>query len=1066
MDFDISKENIQPLRGGRNASQLGVALQAQTDMDHHRELLQQQSEFEHQIETYTGDDPLEIWYNYISWVEQSYPKQGHEGNLGPLLERCLCLFEKDPRYRNDRRLCKLFIKYIDQHQNPLELYHMMYASELCRGCADMYRAWAYYYEATGDFQNAHTIFEYAKKELAQPIGDILSAQESLVLAAGRHMIYGPNERDLSEKRQALTSLQTFKPGQVGSVRNAISDYPVTLGAPVAGLSNASIPVYEDKGPQVRGAEAGPISIIAAAKRQEVPKENTLKPGQWTTVVLKNKLVGQRNLNSCGGNADRASIPIYEDQDEELRVAERNSFVSAEKHQEMSTVKQEMWKMRPLAQGSGPGYEDGLKRTTDFVSETFENYSDWIVSLTIPEPKDDRMVPMYPKAKVYSKINTEYSLEELRTGRYLPAKSQHQSVKNLSYHEQISYQNISKHHHEQTQREESHHQSPLAFNIWNSPQEKQVLNFDLWNTSKHDTPNTSINIPKSSVPQFSIYEQSTLALQEHIEPKGSAMKTPFKDLNAEELAETGSRGGMDVAAAAPVDSAKRLPLYDDDSSSSYDKIPETADFNDLTCNTQMFGFNLNVMQVSTPQNKQQYPANSEANAAKLTPKQLFAEQTLKNDGEKYEKNLSTIFEETKSYGQSSSSSSSNAATKSSLFGSNFKQNTMAKISEEHNSYLAQNLMVNAALRSSSLGDLMDFDQQTNPVPSIPKPVESVVPAPTKFTPLTVVPSDPFKQNLIEALLRRVNFPGPHIHGYVYLSSIPKLVVRKESVNIGLDKYVIEKQLGKGTYGTVFRGIDVRTGNTVAVKFQRPANKWEFYICRELRSRLAQHPLWERFMDVRIGYFSDQASVLISEFMPCGSLLSVANTVKQKSGRPMKESLCIHFCLEMLKVVQAMHEVKIIHADIKPDNFLVQLTTNDAIVLQLIDFGCSIDMSLFPPNASFTRKVTTENFICCEMLDDRPWNYHTDLFCIAATAHVLLFDKYIQMRKNDGHWSISNRLPRYARLDLWNMFFSTLLNQQDGPANSAALQAMLEDSLNHKFDDYHNELRFLTNLLKNR
>ena len=202
------------------------------------------------------------------------------------------------------------------------------------------------------------------------------------------------------------------------------------------------------------------------------------------------------------------------------------------------------------------------------------------------------------------------------------------------------------------------------------------------------------------------------------------------------------------------------------------------------------------------------------------------------------------------------------------------------------------------------------------------------------------------------------------------------------------------------------------------------------------------------------------------MPCGSLLDVANLVKQKSGRSMKESLCIHFCLEMLKVVQAMHEVKIIHADIKPDNFLVQLLANDVVGLQLIDFGCSIDMSLFPMGASFTRKVTTEDFVCCEMRDNRPWNYHTDLYCIAATAHVLLFEKYIQLQKKDGHWSISSRLPRYARLDLWNMFFSTLLNQQDGPADSVSLQAMLEDSLNHKFDDYHNELRYLINILKNR
>lgn len=180
--------------------------------------------------------------------------------------------------------------------------------------------------------------------------------------------------------------------------------------------------------------------------------------------------------------------------------------------------------------------------------------------------------------------------------------------------------------------------------------------------------------------------------------------------------------------------------------------------------------------------------------------------------------------------------------------------MAKISEEHNSYLAQNLMVNAALRSSSLGDLMDFGDHSSPV--IPKKVpKKVIASPVlKRSPVTFMPSDPFKQSLIELLLQRVHFPGPHLQGYYYLSNIPKLTVKKESVSIGSDRYVIEKQLGKGTYGTVFRAMEVKTGNTIAVKIQRPANRWEFYICRELRSRLANHPLSEKFMDVRIGYFS--------------------------------------------------------------------------------------------------------------------------------------------------------------------------------------------------------------------
>lgn len=41
MDYDSSKENIQPLRGGRNPLQLSIALNAQDTEEGHRELLQQ-----------------------------------------------------------------------------------------------------------------------------------------------------------------------------------------------------------------------------------------------------------------------------------------------------------------------------------------------------------------------------------------------------------------------------------------------------------------------------------------------------------------------------------------------------------------------------------------------------------------------------------------------------------------------------------------------------------------------------------------------------------------------------------------------------------------------------------------------------------------------------------------------------------------------------------------------------------------------------------------------------------------------------------------------------------------
>lgn len=215
--------------------------------------------------------------------------------------------------------------------------------------------------------------------------------------------------------------------------------------------------------------------------------------------------------------------------------------------------------------------------------------------------------------------------------------------------------------------------------------------------------------------------------------------------------------------------------------------------------------------------------------------------------------------------------------------------------------------------------------------------------------------------------------------------------------------------------------------------------------------------------------DQTSILVSDFIPGGSLLDLANLHKQKAGK-LKEGLVIYLTLQMLQIIQTLHQIKIIHADIKPDNFLVFVLPDNTIGLQLIDFGCSIDMSLLPPSTAFTRRVTTEDFVCCEMLDSIPWNYHTDMFCVAATTHVLLFDSYIKLKKQDEIWSITTRFPRYYKVDLWNMFFSTLLNQHNGPADSSTIQLLLDEALATLNKDSStalpSQMRVAVNLLKNR
>jgi hypothetical protein len=68
------------------------------------------------LRSYEGNDPLEPWYEYILWVEQSFLRDGREGNLNTLLHRCLTHFKEDERYFQDRRYIELWIKYVSKCQ--------------------------------------------------------------------------------------------------------------------------------------------------------------------------------------------------------------------------------------------------------------------------------------------------------------------------------------------------------------------------------------------------------------------------------------------------------------------------------------------------------------------------------------------------------------------------------------------------------------------------------------------------------------------------------------------------------------------------------------------------------------------------------------------------------------------------------------------------------------------------------------------------------------------------------------------------------------------------------------
>ena len=144
----------------------------------------------------------------------------------------------------------------------------------------------------------------------------------------------------------------------------------------------------------------------------------------------------------------------------------------------------------------------------------------------------------------------------------------------------------------------------------------------------------------------------------------------------------------------------------------------------------------------------------------------------------------------------------------------------------------------------------------------------------------------------------------------------------------------------------------------------------------------------------------STILVSEYYPHGTLLNLINELK--INRRMEETISRQLALEITNLVQTLHSIGIVHNDIKPDNFLLRYSnpiTGGSVrkelvgnLLHLIDFGRSVDLSLFPKNVQFVGSSDTDTFELPFMKTNRPYLYNCDSFGLAATLYCIITFEY--------------------------------------------------------------------------
>ncbi|XP_059908133.1 mitotic checkpoint serine/threonine-protein kinase BUB1 beta [Gadus macrocephalus] len=295
-EWELSKENIQPLKRGRDVSVLHQALSQQQDGPSSA-VSQQKQSFESELRLYNGEDPLDVWDRYVKWTEQTFPQGGKESNLAMLLERAVTLFTEEKRYHNDPRYVDLWIKFAEICPEPLEIYSYMQAQRIGGSQASFYIAWSEEYERQGNSRKADNAYQEGFNNFAEPRDKLLQFHKGLQARVSRQVMTSMADKDSDEEsnepeRMSLIDLKhrgkkkAIVPiNRVRAVLGHNARASLSKGAPAPSRAENSCFLVFDENKCPEAVTSGPKLEPWAAPPPARAKENEQKPEKWCDVKM-------------------------------------------------------------------------------------------------------------------------------------------------------------------------------------------------------------------------------------------------------------------------------------------------------------------------------------------------------------------------------------------------------------------------------------------------------------------------------------------------------------------------------------------------------------------------------------------------------------------------------------------------------------------------------------------------------------------------------------------------------------------------------------------------------------
>ncbi|KAL3032989.1 hypothetical protein AAZX31_02G112900 [Glycine max] len=199
--------------------------------------------------------------------------------------------------------------------------------------------------------------------------------------------------------------------------------------------------------------------------------------------------------------------------------------------------------------------------------------------------------------------------------------------------------------------------------------------------------------------------------------------------------------------------------------------------------------------------------------------------------------------------------------------------------------------------------------------------------------------------------------------VSTSSIPDSVTREDPTT----KYELLNELGKGSYGAVYKARDLRTSEMVAIKE-------EGY--EEIRGEIemlqqCNHPNVVRYL---ASYQGEEYLWIVMEYCGGGSVADLMSVTDE----PLDEGQIAYICREALKGLDYLHSIFKVHRDIKGGNIL--LTEQGDV--KLGDFGVAAQLT-----RTMSKRNTfigTPHWMAPEVIQESRYDGKVDVWALGVSA----------------------------------------------------------------------------------